>query len=138
VPAGRYAPASGRLAPVGAAGRRFDFFALTGRRAREPRVVRLVFLAGRYGLGSSVGGVFATWRGKRAKPVRWGSVRGELLHDRSDPSVPDGRLVVRWQARGVDYAVSIHAWEPTARAVTTLRAVVASTPAAGPVRRRRA
>jgi hypothetical protein len=130
VPAGRYAPAAARLAPVGAAGRRFDFLALTGRRAREPRAVRLVFLASRYGLGRSVGGVLARWRGERATPVRWGRVRGELLQDRSDPSVPGGRLVVRWQSRGVDYAVALHAWEPLREATATLRALVESTPAA--------
>jgi hypothetical protein len=122
VPSARYRRRDLRLSPVGAPGRRFDVLVLAGRRARSPRVVRLVLLASRYGLGRSVGGVFSTRRG-----------RGGLVLDRSDRSAASGRVVRRWQTRGVDYAIAIHAWEPVARATATLRAVVAATPA-GPRR----
>jgi hypothetical protein len=134
VPAARYRRGGLRLSPVGAAGRRFDFLVLAG--TMPPRGVRLVLLASRYGLGRSVGGVFAARRPSRS--TRWGRLHGDLFRDRSDTSVPRGRVVFRWQARGVDYAVALHAWEPAREATATLRAVVASTPAAGPQRRRRA
>jgi hypothetical protein len=130
VPAGRYRSGDIRLAPVGAAGERFEFLVLVGRRTTAPRLVRLVVLASRYGLGRSVGGVFAAWPVARAIPVSRNRLRGELVHDRSDPSVRLGRLVVRWQSRGVDYAVALHAWKPQREAESTLRAVVASTTAA--------
>jgi hypothetical protein len=63
--------------------------------------------------------------------VRWSGLRGDLF---LAPSYPRGgmlgnHLVFRW---GGDrrYIVSLHAWEPLTEAVATLKAIVASTPAA--------
>jgi hypothetical protein len=75
-------------------------------------------------------------RSKRVRPlsfgrVRWKGLAGDLF---LAPSYPLGgmlgnHLVFRW---GVDrrYLVSLHGWEPLTEAAATLRAIVASTPAA--------
>jgi hypothetical protein len=158
VPAGRYRRERIGLAPVGRAGDRFDVFELVGARSsgdgEGPRELHFVLVASRYGLGRSVGGAFAAWprarvglgfrdglfRRRRASPillarVGWNGLSGELVLDRTDRPAAAGHLVYRWHARGVDYAVTLHAWEPLRTAIATLRAVIASTPAAGPRRR---
>lgn len=63
--------------------------------------------------------------------VRWKGLTGDLF---LAPSYPRGgmlgnHLVFRW---GSDrrYVVSLHAWEPLVEAAATLKAIVASTPAA--------
>jgi hypothetical protein len=63
--------------------------------------------------------------------VRWKGLTGDLF---LAPSYPRGgmlgnHLVFRWSAER-RYVVSLHAWEPLTEAAATLRAIVASTPAA--------
>jgi hypothetical protein len=72
----------------------------------------------------------------RARPisfgrVRWSGLSGDLF---LAPSYPRGgmlgnHLVFRW-GRGHRYVISLHAWEPLVEAAATLKAIVASTPAA--------
>jgi hypothetical protein len=111
---------------------------------RPPRMAHLVLLAG--AIEQSAVGAFATPRAvrlhngllrrERTRPlsfgrVRWSGRSGTLLL--APPYLRGGvvgnHLIFRWRSRGTDYAVTLHAWEPLAEAVATLRAVVASTPA---------
>jgi hypothetical protein len=61
--------------------------------------------------------------------VRWGRQAGELI---LAPSYPAGgmmgdHLIFYFRARGHDYLLSLHGWEPFLQVVATLRAVVLST-----------
>jgi hypothetical protein len=64
--------------------------------------------------------------------VRWAGKNGVLFL--APPFVFGGEignhLVFRWRAHGTDYLVSLHAWEPLRETAATLRAMLASTPAA--------
>jgi hypothetical protein len=64
--------------------------------------------------------------------VEWKQLTGSLF---LAPSYPRGgmlgnHLVFRWGTAQRRYVVSLHAWEPLREAVSTLKAIVASTPAA--------
>lgn len=62
--------------------------------------------------------------------ARWGGRAGEIL---LGPPFPAGgslgnHLVFRWRERGLEYLVTLHAWEPLMETVKTLRAMVESLP----------
>lgn len=147
------------LAPIGRPGERYDLLDLNGLPERgdrrQPRARHLVLLASRYGLRRARAlGVFRDWPTGRATGVRdgltrrrrdrplllarptWGGRRGELVLDRPYPNggITGSHLLFRWQRRGVDYAVSLHEWEPLREAVATLRAIVASAQGRAPPR----
>jgi hypothetical protein len=61
---------------------------------------------------------------------RFGEVEGELVLAPAILAMDGGHLIFRWRSGHVEYAVSLHAWEPLTRAAATLRALVAAVPAA--------
>jgi hypothetical protein len=114
-------------------------------RNRPPRMAHLVIVGGEVERAAPV---FDLARAPRTRPrnglmrlararplsfgrVRWSGLSGDLF---LAPSYPRGgmlgnHLVFRWGSKR-RYVVSLHAWEPLLEAETTLRAIVASTPAA--------
>jgi hypothetical protein len=72
-------------------------------------------------------------RAKRRRAIflgrmRWSARSGELV---LAPAFPAGgelgdHLIFHWRRGAIDYAMTLHAWEPLPRAVSTLRAIVAS------------
>jgi hypothetical protein len=61
---------------------------------------------------------------------RFGEVEGELVLAPTIHAMDAGHLIFRWSSARIEFAVSLHAWEPLAEAVATLRAIVRSTPGA--------
>jgi hypothetical protein len=60
--------------------------------------------------------------------LRWSGRNGELV---LAPAFPAGgelgdHVIFHWRRGPIDYAVTLHAWEPFPAAVSTLRAIVAS------------
>jgi len=61
---------------------------------------------------------------------RFGEVEGELVLAPEIQAMDGGHLIFRWRSGRVEYAISLHAWEPLTEAAATLRALVAAVPAA--------
>jgi len=61
---------------------------------------------------------------------RFGEVEGELVLAPAIQAMDGGHLIFRWRSGQVEYAISLHAWEPLTEAAATLRALVAAVPAA--------
>jgi hypothetical protein len=115
-------------------------------RNRPPRMAHLVIAGGAV---ENAAPVFALAHARRTKPrnglmrlarvrsvsfgrVRWSGLIGDLF---LAPSYPRGgmlgnHLVFRWGSPKRRFVVSLHGWEPLRESVVTLRAIVASTPAA--------
>ena len=111
---------------------------------RPPGVLHVTIYGGN--IGQAIGGMaFPGGRrnallrdgivaGKRPKPllfgpVTWSGKMGALF---LAPSYPvggqiGGHLAFWWKARGTNYLISIHAWEPLAECKKALQAMVAST-----------
>lgn len=112
-------------------------------RNRPPRMAHLVIAGGEVERSAPVFDHFigarlrdGLMRQQRARSlsfgrVRWHGLRGDLF---LAPSYPRGgmlgnHLVFRWGSVP-RYVVSLHAWEPLTEAAATLKAIIASTPAA--------
>jgi hypothetical protein len=73
--------------------------------------------------------------GKRRKPLllarpQWSEKAGTLVLAPSYPygGIDGDHLLFRWHERGLDYAVSLHAWKPLSESASALRASIASVP----------
>jgi hypothetical protein len=74
-------------------------------------------------------------RHRRTKAIalgrhRFGAITGELILAPTIQALDGGHVIFRWGKPRRELAVSLHAWEPLPEAVSTLRAIVRSTPAA--------
>jgi hypothetical protein len=74
-------------------------------------------------------------RHRRAKAIAlgrygFGSVVGELVLAPTTHAMDAGHVIFRWRSARWELAMSLHAWEPLTEAVSTLRAIVRSAPAA--------
>jgi len=61
---------------------------------------------------------------------RFGDVEGELVLAPTTHAMDAGHLIFRWSSARLEFAVSLHAWEPLTEVASTLRAIVRSTPSA--------
>jgi hypothetical protein len=110
-------------------------------RNRPPRMVHLLLVAGAVEPVFPVGvhaeprdGLMHTKRrvGLDLGSVRWSGRSGRLI---LAPPVPFGgvegnHVIFNWREGGIDYRLSLHAWEPFMESVATLRATVGSLPQA--------
>lgn len=64
-----------------------------------------------------------------ARP-QWSGKTGTLVLAPSYPygGIDGDHLLFRWHERGLDYAVSLHAWKPLSETTAALRAIIASVP----------
>lgn len=74
-------------------------------------------------------------RHRRAKAIAlgrygFGSVVGELVLAPTTHAMDAGHVIFRGRSARWEFAMSLHAWEPLTEAVSTLRAIVRSAPAA--------
>lgn len=121
-------------------------------RNRPPRMAHIDIVAGR--VEGSAHGVFdygdtvvalrnGLMRRDRMRSLYFGRVwwagrAGDLLLAPAHPrgGVHGNHLIFRWGQGGVDFAVSLHAWEPLREAAATPRTIVESIPPTAPPRGR--